>query len=85
MGKSTNCYSHLKPGAWFELSEYGNELYTDDNSMPENWPPKVAFELAFQGLHKLGRLTPNAQSLERLLKDAGFVDVEVRQYPVRPV
>lgn len=75
----SNRNSHLKPGAWFELAELGNVIYSDDNSMPEDWPPKVTLELTCEGLHKLGRITPETQWLEKLLKDAGFVDVKVSQ------
>lgn len=69
--------SHLKPGAWVELAEVGQVLDSDDNSLPDDWAPKRAFDLTVEGLKALGRVAPDAAFLEKLLKDAGFVDVEV--------
>lgn len=69
--------SHLKPGAWFELAELGTRAFSDDNSMPEDWAPNQSFNLAVEALGKLGRIVPTAEWLEKLLVDAGFVEVEV--------
>lgn len=71
-------YSHLKPGAWFELAELGSVLYCDDGTMPDDWVPNRAWILMKEGLEKLGRIVPTANWMEKLLLDAGFVDVEVR-------
>lgn len=72
-------FRHLKPGAWFELSELGSVVFSDDNSIPEGWAPKRAIELLVQGLELMGRIVPDAKWLKKLLVDAGFVDVEVSQ------
>lgn len=55
-------------------------ISSDDNSVPEDWPPKVAFELGVQALEQLGRIVPDGKWLEKLLVDAGFVDVQVKVY-----
>lgn len=68
---------HLKPGAWFELAELGFEMFSDDKSLPEDWPPKVAFDAGRKALIPLGRQVPDAEFLEKLLVDNGFVDVKV--------
>lgn len=72
---------HLKPGCWFELAELGTEVFSDDNSVPDTWPPKYALDLLRESLESLGRINPTGKWLEELLNDAGFVDVEVRDPP----
>lgn len=70
--------SHLKPGAWFELAELGSVPCSDDDSMPDDWAPKHLAAMAVDVLeNKLGRIVPTADWMEKLLVDAGFVDVEV--------
>lgn len=73
----TELFSHLKPGAWFELAELGSVMYSDDNSLPDDWPPHLAFKYGVDAFRKLGRIDPRGPWLEKLLLDAGFVDVEV--------
>lgn len=73
---------HLNPGAWFELAEVGSVVGSDDNSVPEDWPPKRCLDLAGEGLAKIGRVSPDGEWMEKLLKDGGFVDVKVS--PSRP-
>lgn len=68
---------HLKPGAYFELGEVGSFVTSDDNSVPEDWPPKRCMALVEEGLKKMGRVSPTGDWMEKLLKDAGFVDVQV--------
>lgn len=68
---------HLKPGSWFELAELGSEVLSDDGSVPDAWPPKHAFDLFRESLQSLGRINPTGEWIEKLLKNAGFVDVEV--------
>ena len=52
-------------------------LFTDDKSMPDDWKPKRVWELGQEALAKFGRISPTAEWLEKLLVDAGFVDVQV--------
>jgi hypothetical protein len=69
--------SHLKPGAWFEMSELGFHMYSDDNTLPDDWPPKVAFDYARSALPMMGRKIPTAEGLEKLLVENGFAEVQV--------
>ena len=75
---------HLMPGAWFELAEVGSVMYSDDNTMPDDWAPNRAFKLMVEGLTALGRPDPDAAFIHKLLADAGFVDIEVRCSPMLP-
>lgn len=74
--------SHLKPGAWFEMSELGLQMYSDDNSLPDNWPPKVAFDYARSSLPMMGRKIPTADGIKQLLVDHGFTDVQAREISI---
>lgn len=69
--------SHLKPGSWFELAELGVVAYSDDDSIPKDWPPARALEVVKEGLEKINRVVPTAKWLETLLIDGGFLDVTV--------
>lgn len=77
--EADNLASHLKPGAWFQLGELGTNSYSNekDKPIPEDWPPKVALDKGAQALEMFGRVVPTAEWMEKLLTDAGFVDVKV--------
>lgn len=69
---------NLAPGGWIELGELVADMKSDDDSLPADWPPKVAYELFNQALQQVGRVTDvTAPWLKSLLEDAGFVDVGV--------
>jgi hypothetical protein len=52
-------------------------VQSDDDSVPENWPPKVAVGMAAEAIAKSGSRPPNGPAIEKLLREAGFVDVQV--------
>ena len=76
----TNCSSHLKPGGWFELCELGTVMFSDDKSMPEDWPPNLTFKYAQEAFAKLGRIVPTGEWMKKVVVEAGFVDVEVNHH-----
>lgn len=55
-------------------------MFSDDNSIPVDWPPRKAWDLTKSGLVKFGRISPTSEWIEQLLRDAGFVDVEVKTF-----
>lgn len=68
-------YSHLKPGGYVEVSEIGGAICSDDNSIPEDWPPRKAVSLTLDAIRKTGRDFRTNDQLLKLLEDAGFVDI----------
>ena len=68
---------NLTPGGWFELAELGSVISSDDDSVPDDWAPKRCFKLCEEALEKIGRVPPHGDWMEKLLKDAGLVDVKV--------
>jgi hypothetical protein len=73
----TLCGSHLKPGGWVQFGENTAEMRCDDNSMPEDWPPKVCTDLGRKGVAAIGRHIPNGEELRQALTVAGFTDITV--------
>lgn len=69
---------YLNPGGWLELGEYSLGVKCDDNTMPADWPPVVLLDMLHRAMAKLGRKFPDDQELKRMLEDAGFVDIRVR-------
>ena len=54
------------------------DILSDDNTVPDDWAPKVAYQYFNEALDKIGRVTKiTAPWLKALLEDAGFVDVGV--------
>lgn len=53
-------------------------MHSDDNSIPEDWPPFVSVNNGRKALYQLGRIVPTAEWMKKLLVDAGFVDVQVK-------
>lgn len=45
--------------------------------MPDDWKPKRAWDLLVLALETIGRIVPDGKWIEKLLLDAGFVDVKV--------
>lgn len=73
----TQVMTHLKPGAWFELAEVGSNCLSDDNSVPEDWPPKRCFDLGTEAVAKLGRIPMDGKEMKKMLIKAGYGDVQV--------
>lgn len=59
------------------MGEIGTRAFSDDDSVPDDWLPKVGLSLIEEGLKKMGRISATGEWMEKLLKDAGFVDVTV--------
>lgn len=73
-------YDGLKPGGWFEIGELGWEMFSDDNTLKDDWAPNRCFNLGRAAMEKMKRPVPTAAGLKKLLTDSGFVDVEVKTY-----
>lgn len=78
----TSRLSNLNPGGWLELAEGQFELRTDDNSMPDDYPPKVAFEMMAEGLKKSGRIDPTREIMIKFFEDKGFTNVHAKTFKV---
>lgn len=75
-----NRFSHLKPDGWFELCELGTVMFSDDKSMPDDWPPNLTFKHAQEAFAKLDRIVPTGEWMKKMVAEAGFVDVQVSHH-----
>lgn len=70
-------YSRLKPGGYVQFGEFLSSFSSDDDSIPENWPPSVCTALSAEAFEKMGLKFWSSAEVERFSRDAGFVDVKV--------
>ena len=72
----------LKPGGWVELQELCAEVLCNDGTIPDNDPVKVIYELIQSAFEKFGMNVTVVKDLERLLRDAGFENIQCVMKPV---
>lgn len=71
-----NCYNSLSPGGWIECSDWDLLPYATDGSMPEDDAMLKLHQYLVEATDKLGRTVRPGPSLEKWVKDAGFVNVK---------
>lgn len=62
------------------MGEFGFTPRSDDGSLPPDWPPTHLYSLLIQALKQAGRLSPGPESLQTLLQDAGFTDIQLQVF-----
>lgn len=72
-------FQHTKPGCYAEFQDWNTWLYSQDNSLPEDSALNKFHQIACWGRHNQGFNQKPGVHLEEWMKDAGFVDVEVRK------
>lgn len=79
-------FYHLKPGGWMESQEVMPKPYSDDNSIPKDWPFMEWFEYGDKAAMEIGRPVRIANRLKKWYEEAGFLDVreEVFKLPMNP-
>ncbi|KAI0996662.1 hypothetical protein K3495_g11521 [Podosphaera aphanis] len=75
-------YEHLKPGGWVEFQEIDHIPQCNDGSIPPNHPVTQYWELIAEALSVLGVNFKIAQSLEGMMREAGFVNISCRIFQV---
>ncbi|KAL4746817.1 S-adenosyl-L-methionine-dependent methyltransferase [Aspergillus terricola var. indicus] len=77
-------YSQLRPGGWIEFQEFHLVNYSEDGSLKEGNNVNRFYELLREALDKINRPVTIGKDLERIVKEAGFVNVhhEVFQLPL---
>ncbi|KAI5821266.1 S-adenosyl-L-methionine-dependent methyltransferase [Pyronema omphalodes] len=73
-------YSRLKPGAYLELGELGAEIYSDDNTLSTTHGFKRYLECIHAAFNAIGRPQQTAATIQKLLEDAGFIDIQVSSF-----
>lgn len=77
-------FKHTRPGGLVEISEHQFNAVADDDSIPPNSPISRYLDALQDGLEKVGLPVKNftPEFFVDLLKEAGFVDVQVRTFRV---
>jgi hypothetical protein len=77
-------YNQLKPGGWIEFQDFYLVNYSEDGSLKEGNNVNRFYELLREALDKINRPVTIGRELERIVKEAGFVNVhhEVFQLPL---
>lgn len=68
----------LRPGGWIEFQELLGRPFCDDNTMKEDDPFKLLYELAGEAYQQLGFSTSLPAELEPMLIAAGFINIHCK-------
>ncbi|RDW57226.1 hypothetical protein BP5796_12676 [Coleophoma crateriformis] len=79
-------YRTLKPGGWIEFDEFESWLKSDDGTLKDDSAISEWQTLMDQASTKFGRRLNIAETIEPMLKAAGFVDVvdDIYKNPMNP-
>lgn len=73
-------YDNLKPGGWVELQESANTLYSQDGTLEKDNPMVKMMDGLMEACEKIGRTMDPAPSMEKWVREAGFVNVKVEVF-----
>lgn len=75
---------HLKPGGWLEMQEYDAWIFSDDDSCDRApWTMEWCRKL-LEASQRYGKINNVARFHKQWITDAGFEDVQERNYRVCP-
>ena len=73
------CYAHAKPGAYVEFQDWDTWLYSQDDTLPPDSALNKFHQMTCAGRHAQGFNMKPGPDLMKNLKDAGFVDLQVKK------
>ncbi|KAF6813388.1 methyltransferase domain-containing protein [Colletotrichum musicola] len=74
------CYDNLNPGGYLELNDIDAVPVSDDGTLTKDTAIMKNAGLCLEAMVKFGAPFQKFERLEGVMRDAGFVDVHVRQY-----
>ncbi|CAG8975446.1 hypothetical protein HYALB_00004760 [Hymenoscyphus albidus] len=77
-----NVFDHVKPGGWFELQEVHHYPYSSDNSIPADNLVAQYWSFVIEALSNLGVDFNATLLLEKMMREAGFVNVSTTLFHV---
>ncbi|KAK2730808.1 hypothetical protein FQN55_005509 [Onygenales sp. PD_40] len=75
-------FSCVKPGGWVEFQDWDTHPYSMDNSH-QGTAIRYFFDVVLEAFAKQGYITNPGGNLERIFKEAGFINVHVKKYRKR--
>ncbi|KAI0827516.1 S-adenosyl-L-methionine-dependent methyltransferase [Hypoxylon sp. FL0890] len=72
--------SHLKPGGWIEIQDFGGIVKCDDDTLPADSLLTKFHEMTIEALSKRGIRWTIANDMEQVLSDAGFVNIQCKKF-----
>ncbi len=66
----------IKPGGWIELQELRLKVYSDDDSMPQDYGLALFLDNLREGFSKFGVNLLSLDKNQELLREAGFTNIE---------
>ncbi|ETN44789.1 uncharacterized protein HMPREF1541_09664 [Cyphellophora europaea CBS 101466] len=75
-------FTCTKPGGWAEFQDWDIELYSQDDTYPQECALRKWDDLVIEGIRASGSEPHLGMHLEQWMKDAGFVDVTAVKTPV---
>ncbi|KAI0106809.1 S-adenosyl-L-methionine-dependent methyltransferase [Daldinia grandis] len=79
-GVCERSFSHLKPGGWIEVQDFGGILKCDDDTLPTESLLSQFYDMTNEALSKLGLRWSIANDMEEVLRDAGFVNIQCKRF-----
>lgn len=75
-------FRQLNPGGWLESVELDPSVHCDDGTMPEDWPPKKAFDDTIQIAENINRSLLFPKQTKTYYQRQGFVNVEEKVFRI---
>ncbi|KAI1206965.1 S-adenosyl-L-methionine-dependent methyltransferase [Annulohypoxylon truncatum] len=73
---------HLKPGGWIEVQDFGGILKCDDDTFQADSLLTQFYDMTAEALSKRGIRWTIANSMDEVLRQIGFVNIECKKFKV---
>ncbi|KAI1764674.1 S-adenosyl-L-methionine-dependent methyltransferase [Hypoxylon sp. FL1150] len=73
-------FSHLKPGGWIEVQDFGGILRCDDGTLSADSLLIRFYDMTTEAMSKRGIVWTVANKMEDMLRGAGFVNIQCRKF-----
>ncbi|KAM5355542.1 hypothetical protein ACJ41O_002188 [Fusarium nematophilum] len=76
-GMVIRAHQHIRRGGWIEFQEFDKSILCDDGTMDQDDPLRLFFDICAQGMRQYGCAGYGKQDMRRVLKQAGFKNIQV--------
>ncbi|KAI2467618.1 S-adenosyl-L-methionine-dependent methyltransferase [Annulohypoxylon bovei var. microspora] len=79
-GVCEQSFSHLRPGGWIEVQDFGGIVKCDDDTLPIDSLLTQFYDMTTEALSKRGIRWTIANNIEEVLRDVGFVNIQCKRF-----